>query len=278
MARSRQPFRGRSADEGQRLHKALADAGVGSRRACESLIAENRVTVNGQTVEASPFWVDVQQDRIEVDGHPIPKRRTGRLYVMVHKPKGVLCTHRDPDGRRCVFDLVPHPRRLFCIGRLDADSTGLVLLTDDGDLAQILTHPSYQVAKTYQVTVAGLLEDDQLQKLRDGIWLAGPKGKAAKASAAEVQLLRRDRERSRLRITLTEGRNREIRRMLARLGLKVRRLERKAIGPVRLKGLAPGQWRRLSRSELSSLRSLARRASRTKKAAKKKKLSRRRKG
>ena len=153
-----------------------------------------------------------------------------------------------------------------------------MLLTDDGDLAQILTHPSYQVPKTYQVAVAGSLDDDQIQKMRDGIWLAGPKGKAAKASAAEVQLIRRDRERSRLRITLTEGRNREIRRMLARLGLKVRRLERKAIGPVRLKGLAPGQWRRLSRSELSSLRSLARRASQGKSAMPKKKISRRRKG
>ncbi len=274
MARKTKPFRGRDAQTGIRLHKALADAGVGSRRACEALIAEKRVTVNGQAVSESPFWVDPEQDRIEVDQHPIRKRRPGRLYLMVNKPKGVLCTNHDPEGRKRVFDLVPHDQRLFCVGRLDGESTGLVLLTDDGDLSQVLTHPRYEIAKTYRVSVAGHLSEEQIQKLRDGVWITGSnRSKAAKASAADVQILGRDRQRSRMLITLKEGRNREIRRMLAQLDLKVRRLERTAIGPLRLRELALGQWRRLSRAELGSLRSLARRVSAT---GGKKKVSRRR--
>lgn len=247
---------------GVRLHKALADAGVGSRRACEQLIAEQRVAVNGQTVVQMPVWVDPAADRIEVDGRAIrvkaPRRRP-LVYLMLNKPRSVLCTNSDPEGRRTVLDLLPHKDRLFCVGRLDNDSSGLVLMTNDGELANRLTHPRYEIPKTYRVSIRGRLEDDQIAKLQRGVYLADKQGgRAVKAKAAAVEIVKRDRERTSLRITLREGRNREIRRMMARLGHHVHRLRREAIGPLRLKGVAVGEWRELTRIEIQALRRAAR--------------------
>jgi len=246
----------RDASRGERLHKVMADAGVASRRACERLVEEGRVAVNGRTVTSLPAWVDPGQDRIELDGRRIAaQRQTGPTYLMVHKPRRVISTNSDPQGRRRIIDLVPFRQHLFSVGRLDAESTGLVLLTDDGALAHRLTHPRYQVPKTYNVTIKGALDEEGIEKLRRGIYLADESGtSASKARASDVELLRRDRDRTRLRITLREGRNREIRRMLARLGHRVHRLQRTAIGPLRLRGLASGEWRRLTRHEVRALR------------------------
>ena len=239
-----------------RLHKYLADAGVASRRAAEELIEKGHVSVNGRVVKTLPAWVEPGRDRVEVDGEPVGARLADRprLWLMVNKPRRVICTSRDPEGRKSILDLVPDGRRLFCVGRLDADSSGLVLLTDDGETANLLTHPRYQVPKTYQVVVRGRLEEADLEKLRNGIVLADKEGKTATARAAAVRVTGRQSERTQLRITLREGRNREIRRMIARLGYKVQRLKRLAIGPIELKGVAIGDFRHLHTGELRALR------------------------
>ncbi|MEX2672197.1 MAG: pseudouridine synthase [Phycisphaeraceae bacterium] len=250
------------ASRGERLHKVLADAGVASRRAAEQMIREGRVAVNGQTVEKLPAWVDPQQDRLTVDGRPVarPSKRQGHTYLLVNKPRRVISTSDDEHGRRTVLELVPHRQRLFPVGRLDADSTGLILLTDDGPLANELTHPRYGVPKTYEVAIDGQLGPTDIEKLRRGMFLADPgKPASAKARAESVRILQRDREKTRLVITLREGRNREIRRMMARLGYKVRRLKRIALGPLQLKGVASGEWRELSRAEIQALRTAAKR-------------------
>ncbi len=277
----------RDASRGIRLQKALAEAGVASRRACEQLIEAGRVRVNGQRVTELPAWVDPRQDTIEVDGEAIarPSRKgrhgTRHTYLMLHKPRSVISTNRDPEGRRRVIDLIPSTAlpgrpRLFPVGRLDADSTGLILLTDDGELTQRLTHPRYEVAKHYLVSIKGRVSEDDLERLRRGIYLAPPRDappgrkppaksrhpRARRASVERVRVVRHETDRARgdrttLAITLREGQNREIRRLLARLGFKVRRLKRVGIGPLRLKGLAVGQWRPLTPTELSQLRKAA---------------------
>ncbi|MBI1373097.1 MAG: pseudouridine synthase [Phycisphaera sp.] len=247
------------AAHGTRLNKALAQLGVASRRAADQLIAEGHVMVNGKPVTEMPAWVDLAKDRIQVDGVTVNKtRKAGHIYLMINKPRGVISTNDDPEGRRTVLDLLPHSDRLFCVGRLDAESTGLVLMTDDGPLANHLMHPRYEVPKTYLVTVRGELADADIAKLHKGILLSEKRsGGMVKAKAEAVRLIKRDRERTRLEITLTEGRNREIRRMLARRGHKVRRLQRVALGPLRLKGVAAGDWRALTRAEVFALRKLA---------------------
>jgi len=263
---------------GIRLQKAIANAGVASRRDCEELITAGRVTVNGQKVDQLPAWVDPTSDRVEVDGQPIPKKKpsryahAGKTYIMLHKPRHVISTTDDDQGRRTVLDLIDLPRtsarppRLFPVGRLDADSTGLILLTDDGPLTQGLTHPSHDVPKRYRVSIRGKISDDELERLRKGLYLAhrGTGGKDArqpstrKASMSEVRRLRTRTDRSmgdqtELSIELHEGQNREIRRMLARLGFDVRRLRRVAIGPLQLKGLSTGRWRMLTGDEVAAL-------------------------
>jgi 23S rRNA pseudouridine2605 synthase len=250
----------RDAARGVRLHKAMADAGVGSRRKCEQLIEQKLVTVNGYLVRELPVWVDPAQDKIEVDGKPVArkKRQLGKLYLMINKPRGVICTNKDELNRKRIIDLVPHHERLHCVGRLDAESTGLVLLTNDGDLTQQLTHPSHGVPKTYRVTIKGRLDEDEVERLTEGIYLADRTGKQGKARATKVRLVDRHVDRSRLEITLREGRNREIRRMLARLGHKVTKLRRTAIASVPLKGVASGEWRALTRAEVAALRRAAR--------------------
>ncbi|MEM1108146.1 MAG: pseudouridine synthase [Planctomycetota bacterium] len=265
---------------GIRLQKAMANAGIASRRDCEVMIEDGRVTVNGERITRLPAWVDPFQDRVEVDGEPLikPKKSTktfasaGKVYIMVHKPRGVLSTNDDPEGRRRLIDLidpsaVPPGVRLFPVGRLDADSTGLILMTNDGELTHRLTHPSFGVTKRYLVSAKGRLVDDDLKKLRKGLVLADQKragskdaGNASKkASMESVSILRHETDRTRgdrttLGVTLTEGQNREIRRLLARVGIKVKKLKRTAIGPVRLKGLAPNEWRMLNQQEVWALR------------------------
>lgn len=232
----------------ERLQKVLAAAGYGSRRACEQLILDGRVQVNGQTPRELPVLVDPASDRIVVDKRPIRRERT--IYLLLHKPKGVLCTHNDPAGRTRAVDLLEGVHeRVYPVGRLDADSTGLLLMTNDGELAERLTHPRYGVPKTYRAEVAGAVTEDVLKQLREGIWLA--EGKTAPARATVIH---RQRDKTILEVTLREGKNREIRRVLARLGHKVRRLTRIAIGPIELRGLPMGGFRALRAGELAALR------------------------
>jgi 23S rRNA pseudouridine2605 synthase len=234
----------------ERLHKALAHAGIGSRRQCESLIAAGRVTVDGETVRELGTKVDVGQ-RILVDGQLINAEKPA--YWLVNKPRGYLCTTRDPARRPLAIDLVPQvSQRVYTVGRLDEASEGLLLLTNDGDLAHRLTHPRFGVEKTYLVQVAGHPSSQDLQRLLKGVWLS-----AGHVKAKSLKRLKTHGNSTGLRIVLNEGKNREIRRMLARLGHKVLHLRRIAIGPVQLKSLASGKARRLTAQELSALRRAA---------------------
>jgi len=259
----------RDAQRGQRLHRYMAAQGVASRRACEVLIQEGRVRVNGRVVTTLPVWIDPESDHIELDGKrvaPLRPTREGQAhcYVLLNKPRHVICTAKDPEGRRHVTELVELGRRLYPVGRLDAESTGLILLTDDGALAHRLTHPSYEISKVYHVTVRGRVSDEDIQRLKQGLFLTrrgtpGSRTSTRRASVAQLNLISRIRHRgrdprTRLAVTLREGQNRQIRRLVARLGHKVLRLERVSLGPLRVRGLAVGQWRQLHGHETAALR------------------------
>lgn len=246
------------------MQKALAEAGVDSRRHCEEMIEEGRVRVNDEVVRHLPAWVDPNEDRLFVDGKLVRRPRTRKStqkvihhYIVLHKPKRVVCTNRDPEGRLRAIDLVklPSAPRLFCVGRLDADSTGLLLLTTDGELANRLTHPRYGVHKTYEIVVRGSIDANGVADLERGIFLADRKrGVAGRSAPVKLKLLRRDRERSHLIMELHEGRNRQIRRMMARLDHPVKHLKRIRLGPLNIKGLGVGDWRPLTAAEMRSLR------------------------
>ncbi len=237
--------------EGERLQKVLSAAGLGSRRACEELITDGRVEVDRKLVTQLGTRVDPQRQEIRVDGEPLPQPK--RVYYAVNKPPGVVSTHRDPARRDRVIDLVPgDPEGLITVGRLDLGSEGLILVTNDGELANRLTHPRYGVAKTYQVQVAGRPQRETLAALHRGVHLAEG---VARVESAVVKSHRK--QSTILQLVLTEGRNREIRRMLAQLGHKVIRLVRVAVGPIRLGDLVPGAYRPLTRQEIASLRRAA---------------------
>jgi 23S rRNA pseudouridine2605 synthase len=237
--------------DSQRLQKVLAAAGVASRRECEQLILEGRVEVDRQVVTRLGTKVDVASQEIRLDGEVLPKLR--RAYYLVHKPKGYVSTSQDPAGRARVLDLVPEAAgRLFTVGRLDMDSEGLMLLTNDGELANRLAHPRFGVEKHYEVQVAGYPEEEVLRKLRKGVVLADG---VVRAQAARVK--RRHKQSTVLEIVLKEGKNREIRRMLAAQGHKVQRLRRVALGSLRLGQLPVGEYRELTRGELKQLRAAA---------------------
>ncbi len=242
--------------QGERLQKVLAAAGLGSRRHCEQLILAGRVEVDGKVVTELGTRVESGREQIRVDGARLPRPR--RVYYALNKPPGVVCTNRDPSGRPRAIDLVPAQReRLFTVGRLDLHSEGLILLTNDGELANLLTHPRYAVGKTYRVLVAGHPGREVTGRLRRGVRLA-----EGLAKVASVQIKKPYKQSTLLEIVLNEGRNREIRRVLARVGHKVLRLTRIAIGPLRLGDLAPGEYRRLGRREVDALRRAARGATR----------------
>ncbi len=231
----------------ERLQKALAAAGLGSRRQCEELITAGRVEVDRRVVTELGTRVDPLRQQIRVDG--VPLARPKLVYYAVNKPVGILCTNRDPSGRPRVVDLVPtKDARLFTIGRLDLHSDGLILVTNDGELANRLTHPRYGVRKTYRVVVAGRPERDVLQKLLQGVHLAEGVARAERVKSKAFH-----KESTLLEMVLREGKNREIRRVLASVGHKVLRLTRIAVGPVRLGTLPTGACRRLTREEVAAL-------------------------
>ena len=237
----------RSSGQAERLQKALAAAGLGSRRQCEELITAGRVEIDRRVVTELGTRVDAAQE-IRVDG--VALRPAKLEYFAVNKPLGVVSTNRDPAGRPRVVDLLPpHGARLFAIGRLDLNSEGLILVTNDGELANRLTHPRYGVAKTYRVVVAGSPTPEVLRRLERGVRLA-----EGFARAERVEIKSRHKESTALEMVLREGKNREIRRILARVGHKVLRLTRTAVGPVRLGSLAPGEVRRLTHDEIRALR------------------------
>jgi 23S rRNA pseudouridine2605 synthase len=232
----------------ERLNKLLAHAGVGSRRQCDDLIRAGRVAVDGRPVRDLGTKVDPAAQQVAVDGHAVKVERL--VYWLVNKPRGVVCTNFDPAGRTRAVDLVPHvEQRVYTVGRLDEMSEGLLLLTNDGDLAFQLMHPRFGVEKTYLVQVQGQPSKADLEQLLRGVWLA-----EGKVRARRVRRLKRQGESTWLRIVLAEGKNREVRRMLARLGHKVLALKREAIGPVQLDRLPKGKARRLSGTELEELR------------------------
>ena len=232
---------------GVRLQKAMAAAGVGSRRHCEEIILAGRVEVDRKVVTELGTRVDPRRQEIRLDGVPLAQSRL--VYYLLHKPQGIVSTNFDPSGRPRVVDLLPPMReRLFTVGRLDLSSEGLILLTNDGELAQRLAHPRFGVEKTYHVLVAGSPGTDVLAKLRQGVHLA-----EGFAKVASVRVKSGLKQSTMLEIVLTEGRNREIRRILAKLGHKVLRLKRVAIGELRLKDLPPGEFRRLTADEVRAL-------------------------
>ena len=229
-----------------RLQKILASAGFGSRRQCEELIEQGRVEVNG-TVAKLGSKVDPIHAEIKVDGERLKSAKP--VYLALFKPKGYLCTHADQQGRAKTIDLIPPSfGRLFLIGRLDKVSEGLILLTNDGALSERLTHPRYGVPKVYRVQVAGELTDAGVRQLREGVHLA-----EGFAKVENVIIKGRHKQSTILEMTLSEGMNREVRRLLARIGHKVLTLIRVAVGPVKLGKLTPGEWRKLTQSEIEKL-------------------------
>ena len=229
-------------DEGERLQKVLARVGIGSRRVCEDLIAEGRVTVDGE-VAVLGRRVDVETALIELDGAPIGVR-PDLVHYLLNKPAGVVTTADDPQGRPTVVGLVPAEPRVFPVGRLDVDTEGLLLLTNDGELTHRLTHPSFGVEKEYVAELEGSPSRAALRRLREGVELDD--GTTAPARAALL-------EPSVVRLTVHEGRNRQVRRMCDAVGHPVVRLIRTRIGPLADRSLAPGAWRELTGDEVRSL-------------------------
>jgi 23S rRNA pseudouridine2605 synthase len=238
----RQPGGPGDGSTGERLQKVLAQRGYGSRRVCEELIASGRVHVNGQLARLG-WRVLVDRDRVEVDGHPVSVK-PGLVHYLLNKPAGVVTTSKDTHGRPTVVDLVPAVPRVFPVGRLDAETEGLLLLTNDGELAHRLTHPSFGVDKEYLAQVARPLGPGALRRLREGIELEDGPTAPAEASQPTPGLVR---------ITIHEGRNRQVRRMLDAVGHPVERLVRVRIGPVTDRRLPPGQWRVLTPEERRGL-------------------------
>ncbi len=228
--------------EPERIQKVLAAAGVASRRAVEEMVAEGRITVNGQPARLGQR-VDPDHDAVEVDGVPVGLR-TDLVYYLLNKPPGVVTTASDPQGRPIVVDMVPEEPRVFPVGRLDADSEGLLLLTNDGGLTHRLTHPSFGVPKEYLAHVEGRPSRGALRKLREGVELDDGAAQAVAVSLPEPSVIR---------IVVHEGRNRLVRRMCEAVGHPVIRLVRTRIGSLADRKLPPGQWRVLRPSEVREL-------------------------
>lgn len=230
------------------LERVFSKAGLGSRTEARSWIGAGRVRVNGRVVQNPDHWVDLQRDHVTLDGKPL--RPAVKTYLLLYKPKGYLTTYRDPQGRPTVYDLIQNAGTwLAPVGRLDLDTSGLLLLTNDTEFAERIMNPDNKVPKTYQVKTSTLLSDEQLDQLRGGVELSdGP------TRPATVTRLRDSAKYSFLELTITEGRNRQVRRMIETIGSKVLKLVRTAIGPIRIGDLPIGKWRRLTADEVRELR------------------------
>jgi pseudouridine synthase len=229
------------------LERVFSKAGRGSRTEARRWIGEGRVSVNGVTARNPDQWIDLARDKVALDGKPIAATRG--IYILLYKPKGYLTTYRDPENRPTVYDLIADlDTWLAPVGRLDLDSSGLLLMTNDTAFADHVTSPAHLVPKTYQAKTATLLSDEQIERLRGGIELSdGP------TRPAEVRRLRDSAKHTFVEIVLTEGRNRQVRRMIEAAGSRVLKLVRTAIGPVRIADLAIGKWRQLTEDEIAAL-------------------------
>ena len=229
------------------LERAFSKAGVGSRTEARSWIGTGRVRVNGRVIQNPEHWVDLERDQITLDGKPL--RRAAKTYILLYKPKGYLTTYRDPEGRPTVYDLIQDAGGwLVPVGRLDLDTSGLLLLTNDTDFAERVMNPDHKVPKTYQVKTATRLSDEQIEQLRQGVELSdGPTRRAT------VERVRDSGNYTFLELTIAEGRNRQVRRMIEAVESKVLKLVRTAIGPVRIGDLPIGKWRPLTADEVRAL-------------------------
>jgi 23S rRNA pseudouridine2605 synthase len=243
----------------ERIQKVLANAGVASRRNVEEMVQQGRISVNGRVVTELPVLIDPKRDKVAVDEEPVKLTSPAaakRFYVIMNKPKGVYSTNVAQGEQTRAIDLLPpdFPARVYPVGRLDAESRGLLLLTNDGELTNQLTHPRYGVAKTYRAMVDGYVRTETVEELSKGVWLADAKtGKGFKTGRSHIKVAKRSRDKTILEITIREGRNRQVRRMLARIGHKVRDLTRIKMGPLTLEGLQPGQFRLLTPREVRAL-------------------------
>jgi 23S rRNA pseudouridine2605 synthase len=229
------------------LERVLSKAGLGSRTEARSWIGAGRVRVNGRATQNPDQWIDLDRDHVLFDGKPL--KNAEKLYLILYKPKGYITSYKDPDGRPTVYDLLEGlDTWVFPVGRLDLDSSGLLVMTNDSGFAELLTNPHYKVAKTYQVKCSTRVTNEQIDRLRAGVELDdGP------TRPAEVNRLRDSEKYSHLEIQITEGRNRQVRRMVEAIESKVLKLVRVAIGPVRIGALEVGKWRELSSAECRSL-------------------------
>ena len=235
-----------------RLNKFLAHAGVCSRREADRWILEGRVRVNGRVVDELGLKVDPGRDRVEAGGRTVRTGEERPIWILLYKPAGRVVTVKDPFGRPTVMELLPKlGARVYPVGRLDAESEGVLLLTNDGETAFRLTHPRHEVGKHYEVRVEGEPSEEDLEKLRTGLFLEG-----RKTAPAEVRVLRRTSHRTLLRLRIHEGRKREIRKMFEALGYRVTALLRVEFAGLTLAGLRPGQWRYLKKAEVENLKKL----------------------
>jgi pseudouridine synthase len=235
------------------LERVFSKAGAGSRREARSWIGGGRVRVNGKIVLNPDYWIDLVRDRVTLDGKPLSRATT--LYILLYKPKGFVVSHGDPDGRPTVYDLIREAGQwLSPVGRLDLDTSGLLILTNDTQFAERVMNPEHKVPKTYQIKASTLLTDEQIARLRSGVELSdGP------TRPAIVKRLRDSGMYTHLEMTITEGRNRQVRRMLEAVDSKVLKLVRTAIGVIRIGDLQVGKWRPLTEEEVRSLAGTARR-------------------
>jgi len=230
-----------------RLQKLLADAGIASRRAGEKIILEGRVTVNGTVVSKLGTKVDPDHDRIEVDRKLVRARR--KIYAAIHKPRGLVCSRNDELGRPTIFEIVPREwGHLHPVGRLDYNSEGLLFLTNDGDFSLRITHPRYGVRKKYRVTVEGPVQQSMLDRFTQGVWHDGERLKTERGI-----IVSSSNSQSVLELELSEGKNREVRRLFESQGVTVKKLQRIQIGKIKLGELRPGKWRTLTDAEIKSL-------------------------
>jgi pseudouridine synthase len=241
---------------GERLSRFLAHAGIASRRHAEQLIAKGRVQVNGITITEQGTRIHPDTDTVFVDGKPV-HLNSKQVYLLLHKPDGYISTAYDPQGRPTVLDLLPtelRTLRVYPVGRLDIDTSGLLLLTNDGDFALHLTHPRYSMQKHYRALVKGCPSESSLEMLRSGVMITEDKGRSHKTARAQVSLLRRVGSNCLLSLIIHEGRKRQVRRMLAAIGHAVLELSRIGVGPLQLGDLPEGEWRYLTPEEVHALR------------------------
>jgi 23S rRNA pseudouridine2605 synthase len=230
-----------------RLQKFLASAGVDSRRNCEEIILDGDVKVNRKVVDTLPAFVDPEVDVVSVNGKRV--KFGEKVYFILNKPKGVICTSSDPQGRRKAIDLIDTEERIFCVGRLDIDTTGLLMLTNDSELANRLTHPRYELPKTYEVMLKERITGESIEKLKKGTWFS--EGKTGKSA---VKVIRRTHKDSIIEISIRQGLNRQIRRMLAKVDCRVKSLRRTKVGNITLKGIPVGKYKELTKSQVAYLK------------------------